>query len=213
MDQVKRLYDMKRMNKQIHLDEELSEWDGNIDGMRLIQQMTINTSTLNKQRELPQAAQQHTKLRRAEDYRPQQQTVPQQTPFPLQQQPAQVYGRSVAHQPVQYAQPFGILYGVQPPAPLQPAKFETNPKHKLKPRDSKPSADDEYVMRKKKEPESHYAEEYVKKNPTPIDASELESRLKKQAAPINIEDLERQLKSQPKPLDAEELERSMASRK
>ena len=230
MEQVKRNYEKTRANKQILPDEQLTEWDGVIDGMRLIQQMMINTSSLNKPREQQAAAPQQARLRRGDDYRPQ---LPPTTHLPPQPQPLPApaphpYGRAGVHQ--QQAVPqYGFVYGVPAPvpmpvavpvavlapAPVQPAKFETNPKHKLKARDSKPSADDEYVMKKKKGPDSHQAEEYVRKTPVPIDASELESKLKaqQQKAPIDIEDLERQLKSQPKPLDAEELERAMATRK
>lgn len=217
MEQVKRNYEKKRTNRVILPDEQLSEWDGAIDGMRLIQQMMINTSSLNKPRDQQAVAPQQTKLRKADDYRPQPPPVVNQPPQSLQQTAPHPYGRSVVHQPQQIPQ-YGFIYGipapVQVPAQAPPAKFESNPKHKLKARDPKPSVDDEYVMKKKKDPDTHHAEEYVRKNPTPIDASELESKLKtQQKAPIDIEDLERQLKSQPKPVDAEELERSMASRK
>lgn len=218
MEQVKYLYEKSRMKKPIHQDEELTEWDGSIDGMRLIQQMMINTSSLNKIREQQAAPQQHNKLRRGDDYRPQQDPATYYQPQPQQQLAPPPYGRSIAYQvatPIPVPVPIqGYVLAHHLPAPVQPAKFEANPKHKLKPRDPKPSGDDDYVMKKKKDPETHHAEEYFRKDQTPIDASELESRLKKQqAAPINIEDLERQLKSQPKPVDAEELERSMAARK
>ena len=235
-DQIKHLYNKSNRGEQIHKYEELTEWDGKIDGMLLIRQIVEIKNNLTKARQQPQNQHQSSlKLSKNKEFIP---TASSSQPFnnekaifsnqPFQQQ--QQYGRSTHQQFDLHKQPFQPQF-IPISNPVIPAKFETNPKHRLKPKQGgrdhfDQTAEHEYVPKNKPSyGSSRYEEmdEYVPKKTTVkkhMDAKEAEQMMGTgHTQHVSAEDIEKQMArevSEPHistGVNIEDIERQMKSNK